>query len=275
MSTRAAGGAPAEAATPGAGGVPALRFDAVRFGYGARPVLDGIDLTVGAGEMVGLLGPNGAGKTTLLRLATGILHPASGEVRLFGREISSVPRRERARLAAVVPQEARATFDFTVREMVLMGRAPHLGLLGIEHAADLDAAEAALRATGLVELADARLREMSGGEKQRVLLARALAQEAPLLLLDEPTAFLDLRHRLEVYRLAARLRSERGLTIVAVSHDVNLAARFCPRLVLLHAGRIAADGPPEAVVTRETIRRTYGAEVTVLRHPSSGTPLIA
>jgi len=256
------------------GAADVLRFEAVRFGYGRTPVVDGVSLAIGRGEIVGLLGPNGAGKTTLLRLAAGVLAAASGRVSLFGREIASLPRRERARQVAVVPQEARTAFDFTVREIVLMGRAPHLGVFGLEREEDLRAADAAMRAAEVERFADARLRELSGGEKQRVLIARALAQEAPLLLLDEPTAFLDLKHRLAIYRLAARLREERGLTVVAVSHDVNLASRFCERLVLLHEGRIAADGTPEEVITAARVAEIYGAAVSVLRHPESGTPIV-
>jgi len=260
--------------TPAGAAADALRFEAVRFGYGRTAVVDGVSLAIGRGEIVGLLGPNGAGKTTFLRLAAGVLAAASGRVSLFGREIASLPRRERARQVAVVPQEARTAFDFTVREIVLMGRAPHLGVFGLEREEDLRAADAAMRAAEVERFADARLRELSGGEKQRVLIARALAQEAPLLLLDEPTAFLDLKHRLAIYRLAARLREERGLTVVAVSHDVNLASRFCERLVLLHEGRVAADGTPEEVITAARVAEIYGAAVSVLRHPESGTPIV-
>jgi iron complex transport system ATP-binding protein len=253
---------------------PALEVQALDFAYDGPPVLEGLDLRIDTGELVGIIGPNGSGKTTLLRLIAGTLEPASGGVRLFGRDLESVPRRLRAQTVSVVPQEARVVFDFTVHEIVLMGRAPHLGLLGIEGERDRQVAEDALRATDTLDMADARLAELSGGEKQRVLMARALAQEAPLMLLDEPTAYLDLRHRLELYRLVERLRGERGLTVVAVSHDIHLAARFCPRLVMLHRGRVAADGPPVEVITRQNLRRVYEADVHIVEDPVSGAPLV-
>jgi iron complex transport system ATP-binding protein len=252
----------------------AVEVRGLRFSYDGPPVIDGLDLGVRRGELVGIIGPNGSGKTTLLRLLSGALQPAAGSIALFGTGAAELSRRQRARQVAVVPQEARVVFDFTVREVVLMGRAPHLGLLGIEGEHDLEAAEEALAAAGAAALADARLGELSGGEKQRVFLARALAQEAPLMLLDEPTAFLDLRHRLAVYRLVERLRGGRGLTVLVVSHDLNLAARFCPRLVMLHHGRLWADGPPDRVLTEENLRAVYEADVRVLEDPSSGTPLV-
>lgn len=252
----------------------ALRLREVHFSYGGPEVLAGVDLEVDAGELVAVLGPNGAGKTTLVRIATGGLTPSRGSVSLFGDALGELPRRERARRVAVVPQESRAVFDFTVREIVRMGRAPHLGLLGIEGPADREAAEEAMRETDLLGLADHRLAELSGGEKQRVLIARALAQGSPLLLLDEPTAYLDIRHRLEVYRLARELRVSRGLTVLSVSHDINLAARFCPRVVLLHRGRVLADGPAAEVITAGNLREVYGAEVRVLPDPDRGNPVV-
>jgi len=252
----------------------ALEIEALRFAYDGPSVLDGVNLRIQRGELVGVIGPNGCGKTTLLRLISGTLEPGAGAIRLFGQHLDDLPRRRRAGLVSVVPQEARVVFDFTVREIVLMGRAPHLGLLGIEGEEDRHIAEEALRATDMAQLGDARLAELSGGEKQRVLLARALAQEAPLMLLDEPTAFLDIRHRLDLYRLVDRLRAERSLTVVLVSHDIHLAARFCPRLVMLHQGKVAADGPPAEVITQENLRRVYNADVRILTDPVSGAPLV-
>ena len=252
----------------------ALEVEALRFAYDGPFVLDGLDLHVERGELVGIIGPNGCGKTTLLRLISGTLAPAAGAIRLFGQLLDDLPRRRRACMVSVVPQEAQVVFDFTVREIVLMGRAPHLGLLGIESKDDRHIAEEALRATDAAHLGDARLAELSGGEKQRVLLARALAQQAPLMLLDEPTAYLDIRHRLDFYRLVERLRAERSLTVVVVSHDIQLAARFCPRLVMLHQGHVAADGPPKQVITQENLRRVYEADVRILEDPVSGAPLV-
>ena len=252
----------------------ALEVEALRFAYDGPFVLDGLDLHVERGELVGIIGPNGCGKTTLLRLISGTLEPAAGAIHLFGQRLDDLPRRRRACMVSVVPQEARVVFDFTVREIVLMGRSPHLGLLGIESEDDRHIAEESLRATDTAYLGDARLAELSGGEKQRVLVARALAQQAPLMLLDEPTAYLDIRHRLDLYRLVERLRAERSLTVVVVSHDIHLAARFCPRLVMLHRGRVAADGPPAQVITRENLRRVYEADVRILEDPVSGAPLV-
>ena len=253
---------------------PALVFSGVRFGYGAVPVLPGLDLTIDRGEIVGLLGPNGAGKTTCVRLASGAIAPAAGRIELFGDEISTLAARERARRVAVVPQETHPVFEFTVEEVVRMGRAPHLGFLGIERGEDRELADRAMRQCAVEHLASRSFRALSGGEHQRVLLARALAQTTPLLLLDEPTAFLDIKHRLAAYEVLARLRDETGPAIVVVSHDVNLAARYCDRLVLLRGGSIVAAGPPAEVLTREAIRDAYDVDVALTSDPSSGRPFV-
>ena len=223
----------------------ALTFHGVSFDYGHTAVFDGLDLEIGAGTITGVLGPNGSGKTTLVRLGSGALRPSHG-VRhaLRRRSFGSLGTRERARRVAVVPQETHPVFDFTVEETVRMGRAPHLGFLGIERPFDLAIARAAMERCEVAELASRSFRALSGGERQRVMLARALAQESQLLLLDEPTAFLDLRHRLSIYARLSQLHREHGLTVVVVSHDINLAARYCDRLVLLQRGSIAADGAP-------------------------------
>lgn len=253
---------------------PALRFERVAFAYGRVPVLAGIELAVAAGSITGILGPNGTGKTTLVRLASAALRPSSGRVVLFGDDLAGLPSRERARRVAVVPQETHPVFEFTVDEIVRMGRAPHLGLLGIEGAHDRKITREAMEQCEIVPLAGRSFRALSGGERQRVLLARALAQEARLLLLDEPTAFLDLRHRLAVYALLARFRDHRGLTIVVVSHDINLAARHCDRLVLIRDGEVVADGTPAEVLLPEPIRAVYGVDVKVTTDPSSGRPFV-
>ena len=234
------------------------------FAYGARRVLDGVSLTVESGEMVGVLGPNGSGKTTLLKLLSGVL-AGRGAVKLAGRAIEGYSRTELSRLVAVVPQESEVHFPFTAAEIVLMARASHHGRLALEGAADLDAARRSMAATETAALADRYLHELSGGEKQRVLIARALAQEAAILLLDEPAAFLDLKHQKGVFDLMRRLNGERGLTIVAALHDLNLAALYFPRLLLLGDGKIFRDGPPEEVLTEANIRAVYGVEVRVER----------
>lgn len=253
---------------------PALVFRRVSFGYGQAPVLVELDLEIAEGTIVGVLGPNGTGKTTFVRLASAALRPASGAIALFGDPLERLPARSRARRVAVVPQETHPVFDFTVREIVSMGRAPHLGAFGIESPSDRLVTRDAMERCDVAELSARSFRALSGGERQRVLLARALAQEARLLLLDEPTAFLDLKHRLAVYDLLMRLHDDRGLTVVVVSHDINLAARYCDRLVLLRRGKVAADGTPSEVLRPEPIRSVYEVDVDVRTDPSSGRPFV-
>jgi iron complex transport system ATP-binding protein len=244
------------------------------FAYRAAPILAGLDLTVASGTITGVLGPNGSGKTTLVRLASGALNPTAGRIVLFGNDVASLPARERARRVAVVPQETHPVFEFTVEEIVRMGRAPHLGLLGLEGPRDRRIAREAMERCEVSSLAARSFRALSGGERQRVMLARALAQEARLLLLDEPTAFLDLKHRLAVYALLGQLHRDNGLTVVVVSHDINLAARHCDRLVLLRGGAIAVDGTPAEVLRPDPIRSVYEVEVEVRTDPSSGRPFV-
>lgn len=250
----------------------ALALSGVRFAYPGAPVFSGLDFSVSPGEMVALLGPNGSGKTTLVRLASGALRPDAGTIRLFGNDLAALPARERARRVAVVPQQTAPAFEFTVFQMVLLGRAPHQGFLGLESDRDLEIARDALRKTDVAHLAERPFHSLSGGERQRVVLARALAQEAPLLLLDEPTAFLDLRHRLQAYRLALDLNRSGGITVVLVSHDLNLAARHCDRLALLRCGEVVADGAPEEVMRPEPLREVYEVDVDVRVDPSTGRP---
>jgi len=253
---------------------PALTMERLSFAYGKAPILTGLDLSVAAGTITGILGPNGSGKTTLVRLASAALRPTAGRIALFGDDLASLPTRERARRVAVVPQETHPVFEFTVEEIVRMGRSPHLGLLGLEAPRDRAIAREAMERCEVVQLASRSFRAISGGERQRVMLARALAQEARLLLLDEPTAFLDLKHRLAVYALLGKLHRENGLTVIVVSHDINLAARHCDRLVLLRCGSIGADGTPAEVLRPEPIRSVYEVDVEVRTDPSSGRPFV-
>jgi len=239
-----------------------LQLDNISFGYGSQPLFADTSLTIEAGEMVGLLGPNGAGKTTLLKLATGALRPQRGRVLLDDRDLHSLPRREIARRIAVVPQESSTPFAFTVRELVSLGRTPYLSFLGTESAADRRAIREALEATGTASLAGRIFNELSGGEKQRVALAMAVAQQPDLLLLDEPTTHLDLKYQIGVLELAQRLNHERGITILASMHDLNLAARYFPRLVLFQRG-IVADGPPVEVLQSRLLSRVYEVPVEV------------
>ncbi len=253
---------------------PAALARDIRCAYDGREVLHGLDLAVAGGEFLGVLGPNGSGKSTLLRAITGVLPLTSGEVRLFGRPLRELKRREIARRVGVVPQAGATPFEFTVREVVGMGRSPHIGRLRGERDSDRAAIEAALERTDTRELADRLISELSGGEAQRVIVARALAQEPELLLLDEPTAFLDLSHQIEVFELLRRLNRDEGMTVLCVSHDVNLASLYCDRLVLLRDGMVADEGRPGDVITPERIKEVYGASVLVDNETPSGRPRV-
>ena len=231
---------------------------------GGRIVVDGVDVSVADGEWLALIGPNGAGKTTLLR-ALARLVPFAGEVILDGRAAGDISRSELAQLVAVVPQEPYTPPWMTVAEYVLLGRTPHLGPLAREGARDRAAAALALARLDLLPFADRRLGTLSGGEKQRVVVARALAQEARIVLLDEPTAALDIGHQQHALDLLDGLRAESALTLVAAMHDLTLAAQYADRMLLLDAGRVVADGPPAEVITEALIASHYGASTKVLR----------
>lgn len=237
--------------------------------------LRGVSLAVVPGEVLGLVGPNGSGKTTLIRAVMGAIKPVTGEVRVLGDDVSTLSQRERALRAAVVPQEPLLPGAFTALEIVLMGRTPHLRLLQNEGAADLAAVERAMRATKTWDLADRPVCELSGGERQRVVVARALAQEAPLLLLDEPTAHLDLGHQAAVLELVRHTCREGRRGVLAVVHDLTMAARYCDRLVLLAGGAVAGHGRPEDVLRADMLSRVYGAAVDVFPHPRTGRPVVA
>jgi len=238
------------------------------------PLFRGLSLSVSRGEFAGIIGPNGSGKTTLLMLLSGVVAPQAGEVSLDGRPVRSIPPRERARQMAVVFQETRMLFDFTVLEIALMGRAPHLGPFSLERPEDFAAARAALHEMDLAGREEKRLQELSSGERQRALIARALAQQPRVVLMDEPTAFLDLRHRLQIYEILARLNRDKGLTVVTTSHDLNLAARYGSRLMVLDDGHLAADGPPETVLTPRLLREVYETEARIERDPVTGAPFV-
>jgi len=244
----------------------------IGFSYRETPVFRGIDFTVAPGEMVALIGPNGSGKTTLLKLISGAVAPTGGGVTLSGKPIERLSSGRKARLVAVVPQETGMTFDFTVMETVLMGRTAYLGRFGVETHEDIAVAQEAMRRTGTLQFAGRLLSHLSGGERQLVVIARALAQKARLLLLDEPTAFLDIKHRMEIYDLLLGLNAEEGLTIVTTSHDINLAARYCRRIVLIKQGLIRADGPPDQVFQPELLSDVYDTPLHVMTDPATGIP---
>jgi iron complex transport system ATP-binding protein len=241
---------------------PALAFDAVSFGYGRHQVVRDATLQLATGEMVGLLGPNGAGKSTLLRLGAGALRPQVGAVRLDGVDIQRLSRREVARRLAVAPQEFSVQFAYTVRQIVELGRTPYREMFSLSRRQDALAIEDALAAADVAHLADRVFNDLSGGERQRVLIALTLAQEAPILLLDEPTAHLDIRYQIEVLELLRRLNGERRLTVLAALHDLNLAARYFPRLILFRE-TIVADGPPAQVLDAELLSEVYETPVRV------------
>jgi len=246
----------------------------IRVAYDSADVLTDIGFHINAGEFVGIVGPNGSGKSTLLKAMVGALRPASGAVSLNGRDVSSIRGRDLARMVAVVPQDSPVAFEFTVLEVVLMGRAPHLGRFELEKRSDLDFAADALKRTNLLQHTDRRIGELSGGERQRAIIARALAQQTDILLLDEPTAHLDLSYQVEILDLLSRENAAHGKTVIVVLHDLNLAAEFCGRLLMIKDGRLYADGPPEEVITAENVRRVYGTSVWVRKHPTSGRPYI-
>jgi iron complex transport system ATP-binding protein len=251
-----------------------LSGDRLRFSYpGAQaraPVVHDVSLSIDRGSVVSVLGPNGSGKTTLLKLLAGVLRPSSGVVRLEGADIAAMPRSAIARRIAVVPQETHPAFEYTVLEMVLMGRYPHLRPFEIEGPDDIRLAREALASTGTAALESRGFDTLSGGEKQRVVIAVALAQAADILLLDEPTASLDLAYQLEIAALVRRLNRERGVTLVLSTHDLNLAAAVSDRVMLLAGGRTLAMGPIADVLTPANIARTFQVEADVTLHARAG-----
>jgi iron complex transport system ATP-binding protein len=227
------------------------------------------------GEFFGILGPNGSGKSTLLNLIDGIRLPCEGEIRLNGIAPGKMQRRDVARLVAVVPQEASWIFPLTVEEVVLMGRTPHMGRLAFESERDLAVARSAMEATDVLCLASRLMETLSGGERQRVLIARALAQEPEVILLDEPTTSLDIAHQIRAFDLIRSLSLSAGLTVVAVTHDMNLAALYCDRIALLEEGRLHSLGCPAKVITESHIKEVYRVNVVVDHHPLTGLPRVS
>lgn len=244
----------------------------IRAGYRDREVLRGVDLAAQAGEVVALIGPNGAGKSTLLRVLAGLLRPEAGTVTIDGADVTTLDRRSIARHVAVVPQVFETLFPFTVREIVALGRTSRLGPLGTLGADDARAVARALDEIGATDLAERRIDRVSGGERQRAVLAMALAQEAGVLLLDEPTAHLDPTHQRGTLERVATLARARGLAVVAVLHDLNLAAAFASRVVLLADGVVVRDGDPRQVITSELVSAVFGPGLRVVVH--DGRPFV-
>jgi iron complex transport system ATP-binding protein len=254
-------------------GARLLEVRGVALSLGGTPILRGVDLAVGGGEVVGLVGPNGAGKSTLMRAISGVLPFERGSVALDGAPIEGWSRTELARSLAVVQQLPEAPETMQVAELVLLGRYPHLGLLGRESGADYLAADRAMLRAGCLDLAERTLETLSGGQRRRAFIARALAQETPLLLLDEPTANLDASAQAEVMGVLRELAAS-GTGVLVVVHDLTLAAAFCDRLVLLHRGQVAAEGAPREVITSALVAGTYGPHVAVIEDPQTGAPVV-
>ncbi len=249
-----------------------LRLNKVSLGYGRRTVLRDITLEARPGELLGIIGPNGSGKSTLIRGITRLISLGAGEIFVDGLNVASLGRADLARLVAVVPQNATLPELFTAFEIVLMGRTPHLGRFSYESEKDLAIVRQAMAATQTTAFAERRVGELSSGEKQRLLIARALAQEPKIVLLDEPTAYLDINYQIETLRLVHQLCREQNLVVLAALHDLNLAAQFCDRLAMLKDGQIYCHGTPEVVINCQAIKEVYGAEVCVYPHPVNGLP---
>jgi iron complex transport system ATP-binding protein len=266
--------------------VPAYDVQGLHFYYGrsraqdARWVIRDVTLEIAPGDILGIVGPNGSGKTSFLKLLAKLAAPQQGDIALFGSSLAGLSQEETARIVAFVPQESAQMFPFTVAETVLMGRFPHrrrtrwnLGF-GWEDRDDCEVAARAMAIMDIGHLAARAVTDLSGGERQRTMIARALAQSPRVLLLDEPTAFLDLQHQIEICSVLRRLTDERGLTVVIVSHDLNLASQYCDRVAMLKEGRISSVGSPSEVMSVEVLREVYGCDVLVDLHPESGLPRI-
>ena len=243
-----------------------LQVRDLSFSYGEKPAVDHVDFHVNRGEFVGLIGPNGSGKSTALKMVYRALTPDAGEILLDGRPISSMTFRESALKMAVVGQENEVPFNFKVREIVAMGRTPHKRMFDIDTAEDRYMVHHALEHVGMAEMEDRSYLHLSGGEKQRVIIARAVAQESDFFLMDEPTNHLDISYQLQIFDFVRRL----GVTVLSAIHDLNMAALYCDRLYVLKAGRVVLEGTPEEVLTEQNIRDVYGVACTVETHPMTG-----
>jgi len=242
--------------------------------FGEDLVLKNVSFQVPKQDFFIIIGPNGSGKTTLMKIISGILKPRNGELKIQNRSIDQYHRKALARTIAFVPQMTFADFPFTVTEIVLMGRSPYLGILGLEEEKDMEIARQAIAFTGLENLAHRKLDQLSGGEQQRVFIARAICQEPDIILLDEPTASLDLAYQVRIMDLMEQLKNEKGITVVMVSHDVNLAAMYADHLLLLHKGQVLCQGLPDEVITFQTLEAAYGCTILVDESPLGKSPRV-
>jgi iron complex transport system ATP-binding protein len=251
-----------------------LNIQNISLSYNGHNVVEGLGFHLLPGEVVGLVGPNGCGKTSVIKAISRIMPLRSGRILLDGQEVSLISHSRLARLIGVVPQNPFIPDSFTVSEVVLLGRNPHLGLLRNESASDLSIAWWAMDRTGILPLAERRMGELSGGERQRVTIARVLAQEPQVILLDEPTANLDINHQIEVIELIRDLCQEKRLGVLIALHDLNLAAQYCHRILMLKKGTLYAEGTPDEVITAENIRTVYDTESYVQPHPDNRLPVV-
>jgi len=252
----------------------AVDIRSLGYAYGHTQVLENLTFSIAEGDFFVIIGPNGSGKTTLMKMMAGIQKPAAGSVRVLGRPILRYSRKALAQRIAYVPQNMPSDFPFSVMEIVKMGRTPYQGVLGLESEEDLAKARQAIAFTGIEHLAGRRLSQLSGGECQRVFIARAICQEPQLILLDEPTASLDLSHQVRIMDLMEKLRAEKQITVIMVSHDVNLAAMYGNRLLLLDRGRITEIGSPKEVLTYQTLEKSYGCTLLVDKNPLGEFPRV-
>lgn len=252
----------------------AVECENIGFRYQKEWILEDLSFTGAEGEFFGIIGPNGSGKTTLLKIVDGILNPERGSVCIGKTDIREMKRNTFAKIVAMVPQDSPMIFPFTVHEVVLMGRAPHLGRLMFERKSDFAVSQKAMELTDTLSLAERNINELSGGERQRVLIARALAQEPGIILLDESTAHLDIKHQVAFFDLIRDLNRKEGLTVIAVTHDINLASLFCDRIMLLKKGCIHSIGTPDEVITESNIKEVYETDVFVDCNPQTGLPRV-
>lgn len=244
-----------------------------RYRGSSQSALTDMGISIDQGSFAALIGPNGAGKSTLLRLASGILTIQKGSVRILGQDITSLNDKERARQVALVPQEPMPPFAWRGLDLVLLGRVPHQQSTGLDSQKDLEEATRALELVGALHLAERPLAELSGGERQRMVVARALAQRAPLVLLDEPTTHMDMHQRISLFAHLRDLTQDEGLTVVAVSHDLALAAQFCSPLVVMHEGRLHSAGTPSQVLSEQLLAEVFGVRALLHPHPQTGAPI--
>lgn len=251
-----------------------IRMSGITKSFGEMRVLDGLNLNVSQGEFIGLLGPNGSGKSTLLRILSGVEHPDKGSIELQGKSVFDYPRKELAKWLAVLEQDALPAIGFTAREVIEMGRYPFQNWLGEDQGTGPELIDSIIDRLNLQEIADRQVDVLSGGQRQRVALGRVMAQEPLLLLLDEPTTFLDITYQVQMMDYIRQWQVDCGLTVIAVLHDLNLAAHYCTRLLMLKDGMLVADGTPDEIVTSERIDQVYGTKPIVLPHPVNGVPQI-